>query len=75
MLGLALATLRGRVVGFVASFVVLLLASALVTACGILMETGIRGGAEPDRYAVAPVIVAGATRYVPRAVPTSTPLR
>ncbi|NYH53203.1 putative ABC transport system permease protein [Nocardiopsis arvandica] len=65
MLGLALATLRGRVVGFVASFVVLLLASALVTACGILMETGIRGGAEPDRYAVAPVIVAGADSLRP----------
>lgn len=65
MLRLSLATLRGRVVGFVASFIVLLLASALVTACGILMETGIRGGGEPERYAAAPVIVAGADSVEP----------
>ncbi|MEV6822859.1 ABC transporter permease [Nocardiopsis dassonvillei] len=65
MLGLALATLRGRVVGFVASFIVLLLAAALTTACGILMETGIRGDEEPDRYAVAPVVVAGADSVRP----------
>lgn len=65
MLSLALATLRGRIVGFVASFIVLLFAAALVTACGILMETGVRGGGEPDRYAAAPVVVAGADSLRP----------
>lgn len=65
MFGLALATLRGRVVGFAASFLILLAASALATACGILLETGIRGDQEPERYAAAPVVVAGADALRP----------
>ncbi|WP_166352912.1 FtsX-like permease family protein [Phytoactinopolyspora limicola] len=60
MIWLALATLRDRKVGFVGAFVALFFACAVVTACGILMETGIRGHAQPDRYAAAPVVVAGA---------------
>ncbi len=65
MLRLAIATMRGRMVSFVASFIVLLLAAAMVTACGILLETGTRGSVEPERFADAPVVVAGADSMRP----------
>jgi len=65
MLRLALDTLRGRAVSLVASFIVLLFAASLVTAFGILLETGLRGDGQPDRYAAAPVIVAGADSVSP----------
>jgi putative ABC transport system permease protein len=41
MLGLALTTLRGRKGTFVASFIVLFLGTAIVMACGGIMESGI----------------------------------
>ncbi|WP_433258679.1 FtsX-like permease family protein [Streptosporangium sp. CA-135522] len=59
MISFVLSTLRHRKAGFAGAFVALLCAAALVTACGMLLETGLRGGVSPERYAGAPVIVAG----------------
>ncbi|GLW07649.1 ABC transporter permease [Microtetraspora sp. NBRC 13810] len=58
MIGLALQTLRHRKAGFAGSFVALLCAAMLVCACGMLLETGLRGTVAPERYAGTPVIVA-----------------
>ncbi|GII32559.1 ABC transporter permease [Planotetraspora mira] len=59
MIGFALRTLRHRKAGFAGSFVALLCAAMLVCACGMLLETGLRGEVAPERYAGTPVIVAG----------------
>ncbi|WP_327252753.1 ABC transporter permease [Streptomyces sp. NBC_01244] len=56
--GLARAVLRFRPAAFVGTFVALLMTVAIVSACGILLETGIRASAPPTRYAAAPVVVA-----------------
>ncbi|GIH45243.1 putative ABC transport system permease protein [Microbispora rosea] len=57
--GLALKTLRHRRAAFAGAFVALVCAAALVCACLMLLETGLRGGVAPERYAGAPLIVAG----------------
>ncbi|WP_030170419.1 ABC transporter permease [Spirillospora albida] len=54
-----LATLRHRKAGFAGAFVALLCAAALVCACGVLLDTGLRGSVEPERFAGAPVVVTG----------------
>ncbi|MFC9297145.1 ABC transporter permease [Streptomyces sp. NPDC057011] len=59
MLRYALQTLRARKGGFIGAFLALFCAAALVTACGILLETGLRGTIGTERYAAAPVIVGG----------------
>lgn len=59
MISFAYKTLRHRKAGFAGAFVALLCAAALVTACGMLLETGLRGAVTPERYAGTPVIVAG----------------
>ncbi|WP_405152055.1 ABC transporter permease [Sphaerisporangium sp. NBC_01403] len=59
MVWLALKTLRHRKAGFVGAFLALLCAAALVCACGMLLETGLRGSVAPQRYAGTPVLVAG----------------
>lgn len=58
MLRLALATLRSRAGAFAATFTALLLAAAVVSACGVLLESGLRSALPPERYDKAPVIVA-----------------
>jgi len=55
--GLARAAVRFRPASFVGTFVALLLAAAIVSACGILLETGLRASVPADRYAKAPVVV------------------
>lgn len=57
MLRYALQTVRDRKAGFLGAFVALLCAAALVTACGTLLETGLRGKIATERYAGAPVVV------------------
>jgi putative ABC transport system permease protein len=57
MLFLALSTLRARKGAFVGAFVALLCAAALVTACGALLDTGLRGQIRTERYAGTPVLV------------------
>jgi len=58
MLRLALQTMRTRRRGFVGALVALSFAVALVMACGILMETGMRAATPVQRYAAVPVVVA-----------------
>ncbi|MCF2526697.1 FtsX-like permease family protein [Yinghuangia soli] len=57
MLSLAWSTLRARKGGFIGAFTALLCAAALITACGVLLETGLRGGIPTERYAGTPVVV------------------
>lgn len=57
MLSLALSTLRARRRSFVGPFVALFLSAMLVAACGLLMESGIRQGIGPERYAGADLVV------------------
>ena len=59
MLRLALASLRTRKGAAVGGFVALFFAAAMVCACGVLLETGLRGTVPPGRYAGAPVVVTG----------------
>ncbi|MFF8692602.1 FtsX-like permease family protein [Streptomyces sp. NPDC015144] len=56
--GLARAAVRFKPSSFVGTFVALLLAAAIASACGILLETGLRASVPADRYAKAPVVVA-----------------
>ncbi|MFF3644664.1 FtsX-like permease family protein [Streptomyces sp. NPDC002564] len=57
MLRYALQTVRDRKGGFLGAFLALMCAAALITACGTLLETGLRGTVGTERYAAAPVIV------------------
>ncbi|MDL5199069.1 FtsX-like permease family protein [Streptomyces sp. ALI-76-A] len=59
MLRIALATLRVRSGAFAATFVALLLGAAVISACGVLLESGLRSALPPERYEKAPVVVAG----------------
>ncbi|MFE0177428.1 FtsX-like permease family protein [Streptomyces sp. NPDC059002] len=59
MLRYALQTVRDRKGGFLGAFLALMCAAALITACGTLLETGLRGTIKTERYAAAPVIVSG----------------
>ncbi|MEU5079786.1 MULTISPECIES: ABC transporter permease [Streptomyces] len=56
--GLARAAVRFKPASFAGTFVALMMASLIVSACGILMETGIRASVPPARYAKAPVVAA-----------------
>ncbi|MFG2557932.1 ABC transporter permease [Streptomyces sp. NPDC048496] len=60
--GLARAAVRFKPSSFVGTFVALLMAAAIVSACGILLETGIRASVPAERYATAPVVVAADQR-------------
>ncbi|MDX3308910.1 ABC transporter permease [Streptomyces sp. NPDC054884] len=57
MLRYALKTVRARKAGFLGAFLALMCAAALITACGTLLETGLRGTILTERYAAAPVVV------------------
>ncbi|WP_416967465.1 FtsX-like permease family protein [Streptomyces sp. 4F14] len=59
MLRYALKTVRARRAGFLGAFLALLCASALVTACGTLLETGLRGTIRTERYTATPLLVSG----------------
>ncbi|MFB6502011.1 ABC transporter permease [Streptomyces sp. NPDC002466] len=56
--GLARAAVRFKPSSFVGTFVALLMAAAVISACGILLETGVRASVPAERYAKAPVVVA-----------------
>ncbi|EPD60511.1 ABC transporter permease [Streptomyces sp. HGB0020] len=56
--GLARAALRFRPSAFAGTFIALAMAAMVVSACGILLETGIRASVPPARYAGAPVVAA-----------------
>ncbi|WP_439657148.1 FtsX-like permease family protein [Lentzea sp. HUAS TT2] len=59
VLTLAWQTVKARTSGFIGAFVAILCGTALVAACGILMESGFRGGVPTQRYAAADVVVTG----------------
>ncbi|MFG2790183.1 FtsX-like permease family protein [Streptomyces sp. NPDC048419] len=59
MLTLALRTLKARKGGFAGTFVALLLGAAVLGACGVLLESGIRAGSSAERYAAADAVVTG----------------
>lgn len=67
LLSFSLKTLRHRKAAFAGAFVSLFCAAALVSACGMLLETGLRGHVDPERYAGAPVVVAG-DQYVHKTI-------
>ncbi|AJE43644.1 ABC transporter permease [Streptomyces nodosus] len=56
--GLARAAVRFKPAAFVGTFVALMMAALIVSACGILLETGLRASVPAERYAKAPVVVA-----------------
>ena len=51
MISLTMRMLRHRKAAFAGAFVALLCAAALVCACGMLLETGLRASITPERYA------------------------
>ncbi|MFF1846700.1 FtsX-like permease family protein [Streptomyces sp. NPDC058217] len=57
MLRYALRTIRDRKGGFLGALLALMCAAALITACGTLLETGLRGRIATERYAGAPLVV------------------
>ncbi|MDX6247937.1 MAG: putative transport system permease protein [Kribbellaceae bacterium] len=59
MMRLAVRTLRFRKGGFIATFVAVVFGTAIVMACGGLMETGIRSNVPPERLAAASLVVTG----------------
>ncbi len=59
MLRYALHTIAARKAGFVGACLALFCAAALVTACGTLLETGLRGEIATERYAGTPIVVSG----------------
>ncbi|MEV6828279.1 ABC transporter permease [Amycolatopsis sp. NPDC051102] len=59
VLTLAWQTIRTRLGGFAGAFIAVLCGTALVAACGILMESGLRAGVPTQRYAAAAVVVGG----------------
>ncbi|KZB85076.1 FtsX-like permease family protein [Amycolatopsis regifaucium] len=63
MLRLAFRTLRLRKGGFIGTFVAVFFGALIVASCGGLMETGIRGNAEPQRLAAAPILVTGGQTF------------
>ncbi|WLQ46987.1 FtsX-like permease family protein [Streptomyces poriferorum] len=56
--GLARAAVRFKPASFAGTFVALMMAALIVSACGILLETGARASVPAQRYARAPVVVA-----------------
>ncbi|MFI1031627.1 ABC transporter permease [Streptomyces sp. NPDC020951] len=60
--GLARAAVRFKPAAFVGTFVALAMAAAIVSACGILLETGLRAFVPPQRYAHAAVVAAADQR-------------
>ncbi|MER7487142.1 FtsX-like permease family protein [Streptomyces sp. NPDC126497] len=56
--GLARAAVRFKPASFVGTFVALMMSALIVTACGVLLETGVRASVPPERYAKAPVVAA-----------------
>ncbi|MGW6690059.1 ABC transporter permease [Streptomyces sp. NPDC054961] len=64
--GLARAAIRFRPAAFAGTLVALLMTVAIVSACGLLLETGIRASVPPTRYAAAPVVVAADQRVTLR---------
>ncbi|GAB2670398.1 ABC transporter permease [Kribbella swartbergensis] len=74
MMRLAVHTLRFRKGGFIATFVAVVFGTAIVMACGGLMETGIRSNVEPERLAAAPIVVTGKQSHLRPGAEDASPL-
>ncbi|MET9270614.1 ABC transporter permease [Kribbella sp. NPDC003557] len=74
MMRLAVRTLRHRKSGFIATFVAVVFGTAIVMACGGLMETGIRSNVEPQRLAGTSLVVTGNQSHHRPGVEDATPL-
>ena len=74
MMRLAVRTLRHRKSGFIATFIAVVFGTAIVMACGGLMETGIRSNVEPDRLAATSLVVTGNQSHHRPGVEDPTPL-
>ncbi|WP_424187856.1 ABC transporter permease [Actinokineospora sp. G85] len=59
MFSLALSTIRARRGGFAAAFIALFCGAAVITASGVLLESGLRSGVAAERYAAADVVIGG----------------
>jgi putative ABC transport system permease protein len=58
MNGLARASVRFRPASFAGTFIALMFAAVIVTACGTMLQTGVTAHVKPVRYAQVPVVVA-----------------
>ncbi|ADB32293.1 protein of unknown function DUF214 [Kribbella flavida DSM 17836] len=58
MFSFAWSTLRTRWTGFAGAFIALFCGAALISACGLLLQSGLLAGISPERYAGASVMVA-----------------
>ncbi|MFD1831687.1 FtsX-like permease family protein [Streptomyces desertarenae] len=56
--GLAREAVRFKPASLAGTFLALLMSALIVSACGILLETGLRASVPPERYANAPVVAA-----------------
>ncbi|GAA3107579.1 putative ABC transport system permease protein [Kribbella aluminosa] len=74
MMRLALRTLRYRKSGFLATFVAVVFGTAIVMACGGLMETGIRSNVEPQRLAASALVLTGKQSHLRPGAEDATPL-
>ncbi|MCC3269450.1 ABC transporter permease [Arthrobacter gengyunqii] len=64
MFAFALSSIRHNRGGFAGAFIAVFLCAALITAMGVLIESGLRGGTAPQRLAGADVVV-GAPQSLP----------
>ncbi|TDO52232.1 putative ABC transport system permease protein [Kribbella sp. VKM Ac-2527] len=74
MMRLAVRTLRFRKGGFIATFIAVVFGTAIVLACGGLMETGIRSNVPPTRLAEAPLVVTAKQSHLRPGAEDATPL-
>jgi putative ABC transport system permease protein len=74
MMRLAVRTLRFRKGGFIATFVAVVFGTAIVMACGGLMETGIRSNVAPERLANTSLVVTGKQSHLRPGAEDATPL-
>ncbi len=72
MFSLALSLIKNHKAGLAGVFVAVLFGSAVLTACGVLIDSGLRGGYPPERYAAATVVV-GAPQSLAVSGDTSQP--
>ncbi|MGY1435238.1 ABC transporter permease [Streptomyces reniochalinae] len=59
MFDIAWSTIKNRKGGFIAAFIAVICGSAVITACGVLLMSGLLSGVAPERYAGATVMVGG----------------
>ncbi|MGW4200395.1 ABC transporter permease [Streptomyces sp. NPDC004726] len=59
MFDITWSTVKHRKGGFIAAFIALFCGSAVVTACGVLLLSGLLSGVSPERYAGATVMIGG----------------